>query len=160
MYIDQCISYTYLHFYLQYICKYRWGHKEIVEYLVRNPNVDSNCSDSSGMTPLYRACRYALIIQCTHPSGGNYIKTNITSLHSCGHKDITESLLKGSNINPNCSEANGWTPLHWASEYVINWLYTCLCRGQLCTWYVQVGVSGYYQDPHWGAPRWPKLQRQ
>ena len=51
-----------MHFYMQ--C--RWGHKEIVEYLVKNPNVDSNCSDSSGMTPLYRACRYAMATSTVH----------------------------------------------------------------------------------------------
>ena len=43
---------------MAYTCACRWGHKEIIEYLVKNPNVDLNCTNSSGMTPLYKACRY------------------------------------------------------------------------------------------------------
>ena len=123
---------------------------------MKNPNVDPNCTDSSGMTPLYRACRYSQIYS-TYTYMYMYDVSLckciyiVNFLHSCGHKDITESLLKGSNIDPNCSEANGWTPLHWACEYVVNrlyvWIYTEVNIMYLNWCIIQVGLSGYREDP-------------
>lgn len=74
----------------------------------------------------------SLCLQCT-----------CTSLHSGGYKDIAESLLKGSNIDPNCSETNGWTPLHWAAEYVVNTAMYTVETSEWCTWYIFVFRWGF-----------------
>lgn len=73
----------------------------------------------------------SLCLQCT-----------CTSLHSGGYKDIAESLLKGSNIDPNCSETNGWTPLHWAAEYVVNTAVYTVEASEWCTWYIYLYSGG------------------
>ena len=38
-------------------CHFRYGHLEVVKFLVTNTNVDVNARDGDGLTPLHYACR-------------------------------------------------------------------------------------------------------
>ena len=80
------ILYTPLHI----ACRY--GHLDIVKFLVSVSSVDVNSKDSDGYTPLHTACRYS-------------------------HLDIVECLLTSTLADVNSKNCNGYTPLHTACNY-------------------------------------------
>ena len=114
------ILYTPLHI----ACRY--GHLDIVKFLVSVSSVDVNSKDSDGYTPLHTACRYSHldIVEClltsTLADVNSKNSNGYTPLHTAcryNHSDIVECLLSSTLVDVNIKNNHGDTPLHIACQY-------------------------------------------
>ena len=66
---------------------FRYGHQSVVEYLMRNSQVDVTNKDGIGWTPLHQACRK-------------------------GWSTVVEYLINERHVDLNSRNDDGLTPLH------------------------------------------------
>ena len=115
------ILYTPLHI----ACRY--GHLDIVKFLVSVSSVDVNSKDSDGYTPLHTACRYDQldIVKClvsvSSVDVNSKASDGYTPLHIAlhySHSAIVECLLSLSSVDVNIKDDDGYTPLNYFQALV------------------------------------------
>ncbi|MBL0318808.1 MAG: ankyrin repeat domain-containing protein [Alphaproteobacteria bacterium] len=102
---------------------YTKGRTEIVEQLLKRPDINVNAADIYNRTPLNIACDRGdkeIIEQLLANESINvnaadiYNRTPLYMACQSGNKEVVERLLKRDDINVNAPNAQGFTPLHIA----------------------------------------------
>lgn len=102
------------------VCAAQKGYKDIVELLLKQPNIDVNIRDNQGFSALIRAAQerlgeiVELLLEQPNIDVNAQSNIGITALEcaACnGYKEITKMLLRHPNINVNLQGSRGTTVL-------------------------------------------------
>ncbi|XP_024611888.1 espin [Neophocaena asiaeorientalis asiaeorientalis] len=116
----------------------RFGHPEVVNWLLRHGGGDPTVATDTGALPLHYAAAKGdfpslRLLVGHHPEGVNaQTKNGATPLYlACqeGHLEVTQYLVQECGADPHLSAHDGMTPLHAAAQMghspVIVWLVSC-----------------------------------
>jgi ankyrin repeat protein len=102
----------------------RYGHLEIVQYLLQNGNANVEAKTNGGMTALHWASDNGdlKVVQYLLQNGNANVEAKSnngwTALHLAsnkGHLEIVQYLLQNGNAHVEAKNNDGWTALHFAS---------------------------------------------